>query len=60
MALERGYTMVQITYEGRELLRTLAYKYHKPMYEVIIDALRDALKKKDGEDAAAFAVAGKD
>jgi len=30
------------------------------MYEVIIDALRDALKKKDGEDAAAFAVAGKD
>ena len=43
MPIDRGYTMVQIRESGRDLLRTLAYKRRKPMYEVLEDVLRETL-----------------
>lgn len=51
MALERGYTMIQITYEGRELLRALSYIRHKPMYEVLVEAIQEAITKVENENA---------
>ena len=43
MPLERGYTMVQIRESGRDVLRTLAWKRKKPMYEVLEEVLNEAL-----------------
>ena len=59
MALERGYTMIQISFEGRELLRTLAYQRHKPMYEVLVEAINEALEKEEGH-ATSVAIARND
>jgi hypothetical protein len=45
MALERGYTMVQIREEARDLLRELAHHRRKPMYEVLEEVLREAWQR---------------
>lgn len=55
MALERGYTMIQITYEGRELLRALAYIKRKPMYEVLVEAIQEAITKQEQTHAVTLA-----
>ena len=52
MALDRGTTMVEIRKEGRELLRTLAYKRRKPMYAVLEEALRETLQHDEKNQTA--------
>lgn len=50
MPLQRNYTMIQITYEGRALLRALAYRRHKPMYEALDDVLREAAERQQDQN----------
>lgn len=50
MPLERGYTMVQIRESGREVLRRLAWKRNKPMYEVLEDVLNEALDHEEARN----------